>query len=122
MTALKIALCGAILCAGCSARRGEAIRGPLTNLSADAQSGQRHFMAFCNKCHPFGEGGLAPAINDKPFPDFLKRFQVRHGLGVMPAFDKQELSDQQLNEILAYIRALHRHDNRNAGVRAPTRP
>jgi mono/diheme cytochrome c family protein len=120
MTGLNIALCGAVLFVGCSARRGEAIRGPLTNMSPEAQSGQKHFMMTCNKCHPLGEGGLAPAINDKPFPDFLKRFQVRHGLGVMPAFDKRELTDQQLNEILAYIRALRHHNNRNEGARART--
>jgi mono/diheme cytochrome c family protein len=118
--ALQVIVVGALaILAGCSARRGEAIRGPLTNLSAEAQSGQKHFMTTCHKCHPLGEGGLAPAINDKPFPDFLKRFQVRHGLGVMPAFDKQEVTDQQLSEILAYLRVLRRHDGHGERARTP---
>jgi mono/diheme cytochrome c family protein len=73
-------------------------------------------MNACHKCHPLGEGGLAPAIKDKPFPDFLKRFQVRHGLGVMPAFDKQELPEDQLRDILAYIRAMRGH--KGTAVRA----
>src|SRR4051812_681005 len=43
--------------------------------------GETLFVQNCYKCHPGAEGGLAPAIADKPFPDFLKRFQIRHGLG-----------------------------------------
>jgi mono/diheme cytochrome c family protein len=105
---LIVVICAAVLTA-CSARRGEALRGPLTGLSQEAQRGQIAFMNTCHKCHPLGEGGLAPAINDKPFPDFLKRFQVRHGLGVMPAFDKQELPEDQLRDILAFIRAMRGH-------------
>ena len=73
---------------GCMARRREPLSPPLTTLSADADRGRVFFMQTCNKCHPGGEGGLAPALNDKPFQDFLKRSQVRHGLGAMPAFSK----------------------------------
>jgi mono/diheme cytochrome c family protein len=69
-------------------------------------------MDKCNRCHPGGEAGLGPALNDKPFPDFLKRFQVRHGLGVMPHFSKDELTDPQLDAILDYLKALHENPSR----------
>lgn len=63
-------------------------------------------MESCHKCHPGGEAGLGPAINNKPLPDFLKRVQIRHGLGVMPSFAKEEISDQELEALLDYMTAL----------------
>jgi mono/diheme cytochrome c family protein len=56
------------------------------------------------KCHPAGEAGLGPAINSNPAPQFIKRFQVRHGLGVMPCFDNEEISAADLRDISKYLR------------------
>ena len=67
--------------------------------------GEKVFMTYCNKCHPSGEAGLGPAINSNPAPQFIKRFQVRHGLGVMPSFKKDEISKEDLRGISAYLRA-----------------
>jgi mono/diheme cytochrome c family protein len=67
--------------------------------------GEEVFMQNCNKCHPGGESGLAPAINWNPAPAFIKKFQVRHGLGVMPAFKDNKISDADLNDIAAYLKA-----------------
>ena len=72
-------------------------------------NGERLFMAYCDKCHPGGEGGLGPAINSNPAPQFIKRFQMRHGLGVMPAFKKQELSKKDLHDISRYLHAWKRY-------------
>jgi mono/diheme cytochrome c family protein len=102
---------------GCSPARRRPPLAPAPSLTGEAATGQVAFMEKCNRCHPGGEAGLGPALNDKPFPDFLKRFQVRHGLGVMPHFDKQELSDQQLDAILAYLKALHQNPSRGAKSR-----
>jgi mono/diheme cytochrome c family protein len=66
-------------------------------------------MQYCQKCHPGGEAGLGPGLNDKPFPKFLQHFQVRHGLGAMPAFSPAEISESQLEDLLAYVHALRRH-------------
>jgi mono/diheme cytochrome c family protein len=66
-------------------------------------------MEKCHRCHPGGEAGLGPALNNKPFPDFLKRFQVRHGLGAMPHFEKEQLSDAQLDAILVYLKTLRQN-------------
>jgi hypothetical protein len=49
---------------------------------------------------------LGPALKDKPFPGFLQRFQVRNGLGAMPAFSPAEISAAQLDDLLAYLRVL----------------
>jgi mono/diheme cytochrome c family protein len=68
-------------------------------------NGERLFMANCEKCHPGGEGGLGPAINANPAPQFVKRFQMRHGLGVMPAFKRIELSNKDLHDISKFLHA-----------------
>jgi len=57
-----------------------------------------------------GEADLGPALNDKPLPAFLMRFQVRNGLGVMPAFAKDRISDAELDQLIAYLKALWQHD------------
>ena len=94
---------GGAACA--SARRRPPLAAPPA-LNQQAEAGQVAFMEKCNRCHPGGEAGLGPALNDKPFPDFLKRFQIRHGLGVMPSFTKDELSDPDLDAILEYLEVL----------------
>jgi len=68
-------------------------------------NGEMVFMAHCHKCHPGGEGGLGPAINSNPAPQFVKRFQMRHGLGVMPSLKKNEISKKDLHDISKYLRA-----------------
>jgi mono/diheme cytochrome c family protein len=66
-------------------------------------------MAHCQKCHPGGEGGLGPALNSNPAPQFIYRFQMRHGLGVMPAFKKDEISKRDLKDISKYLKAWKHH-------------
>lgn len=107
-------LCGLVLGlmllqTGCgSARRGEAVGAPVQLANASDQRGQKVFMAHCSQCHPGGAGGLGPALNDKPLPGAMIRFQVRHGLGAMPAFSEQQISDAELNDLVAYLVALRR--------------
>ena len=73
----------------CSSRRSEPLTGKkfMTD-NPRVANGERLYMANCQKCHPNGEGGLAPAINSNPAPGFVKRCQMRHGLGVMPHLKK----------------------------------
>lgn len=90
----------------CVVRKAE----PLTQKTfvpknASVDNGEKLFMANCEKCHPGGEGGLGPAINANPAPQFVKRFQVRHGLGVMPSFKSAELSKNDLHDISKFLRA-----------------
>ncbi len=110
------ALCIASLGCG-SARRREPLSMPAP-LDARAERGQAVFMANCHQCHPGGEAGLGPALNDKPFPEFLKRFQVRHGLGTMPSFPQEKISNEQLDDLMEYLKALRR--SRPAAARTGT--
>jgi len=96
--------------AGCSARRGEPLRGPLDVSDPRVARGETVFMAKCNKCHPGGEAGLGPALNNKPLPEFLVRYQARSGTGAMPPFDADELSDKDLADVTAYLKALRGKD------------
>lgn len=96
---LSLAACG-------SARRGEPLRAvPVLDTQAEVQ-GQHVFMRHCTQCHDGGAGSLGPALNDKPLPGFLIRLQVRRGLGAMPGFSAEKISDAELNALVAYLRAL----------------
>jgi mono/diheme cytochrome c family protein len=99
-----------VLLSGCgSARRTEPIAGPMSVVTGDLTQGRKLFMRNCDQCHPRGEAGLAPALNNKPLPAFLTKFQVRHGLGAMPSFSKDDISDQELEDIILYLQALRQH-------------
>jgi mono/diheme cytochrome c family protein len=82
--------------------------GPLPIGSSAVAQGRQVFMAHCQPCHPGGEAGLGPAINDKLLPGFLIALQVRSGLGAMPAFSPQELSPDELDALIAYLKVLRR--------------
>ncbi|HVG42458.1 MAG TPA: cytochrome c [Chitinophagaceae bacterium] len=94
----------------CAIRKSE----PITQRAFIAKNnrvsnGERIYMAHCQKCHPGGEGGLGPALNSNPAPQFIYRFQMRHGLGVMPAFKKDEISKRDLKDISKYLKAWKHH-------------
>lgn len=99
------------LLAGCgSARRGEPLTDARQIADPEIALGQRVFDANCSQCHPGGTAGLAPAINNKPVPRWLIHFQVRHGLGAMPAFDEKQISDEELEALSRYLVWLRRLD------------
>ena len=103
----------ATLAVGCgSPRRGEPITEPLQSDDPSIALGHRVFSQHCHQCHPGGAAGLAPAINNKPLPVGLMKTQVRKGLGAMPAFSKEEISDEELDGIIRYLKALRTLDRR----------
>jgi len=82
----SVMICAFLVPTGCgSARRGEPLIGPV-GLSDQARLGRVVFYANCDQCHPGGEAGLGPSLNNKPLPGFAIKTQVRHGLGAMPSF------------------------------------
>jgi mono/diheme cytochrome c family protein len=92
--------------AACASRRSEPVKGKeFASSSPEIVKGEQIYMARCQKCHPAGEAGLGPALSANPAPQFVKRFQVRHGLGVMPAFAKNEISEKDLRNVSAYMKA-----------------
>lgn len=72
-------------------------------------SGQQIFVRSCNSCHPSGKAGMGPALDKlaEHFPgdEKLKKF-IRQGVGAMPPQPKEVLDDQELENLVAYLRAL----------------
>jgi mono/diheme cytochrome c family protein len=98
---VQIAACG-------TARRGEPLTGAHRIEDPVLVRGEQVFAVQCSQCHPGGEAGLGPSINDKPLPTWLIRFQVRNGLGVMPGFSREQISPEDLDALLLYIVMLRR--------------
>jgi mono/diheme cytochrome c family protein len=95
-----------LLLVACSSRKSEPVKQKIFQAdSEEVLKGEKVFMQYCHKCHPGGEAGLGPAINSNPAPQFVKRFQVRHGLGVMPSFKENEISKTDLQNISRYLKA-----------------
>lgn len=90
----------------CVVRKAEPLtQRSFTPRNERIENGERVFMTHCQKCHPGGEGGLGPSITANPAPQLVKRFQMRHGLGVMPSFKKNEISVSDLHDISNYLHA-----------------
>lgn len=107
-------LAAAALLGSCGpAYRGEPISGPLHISDPQVALGQRVFDEHCQQCHPGTTAGLAPGITDVPLPGWLIKFQVRHGLGAMPAFSEGKISDAELDAVVAYLGELRKHGERS---------
>jgi mono/diheme cytochrome c family protein len=103
---IAMALFACTALGGCgSARRAPPLVGPQT-AAAEQVAGRRVFIDKCDFCHPGGEAGLGPALNDKPLPRTAIKLQVRKGLGAMPDFSPQELADPDLDRLADYVLAL----------------
>ena len=108
---LNVALLAAavFLVLGCrSVRRGEPITGPLDRMDSRVERGQLVFQRHCYQCHPGGEGGLGPALNDKLAPVWLMKCQVRLGLGAMPRFGEESISSKELDDLMTFVIALRK--------------
>jgi len=90
------------------------------------------FRQYCVNCHgPDGKGALLKAAMPK-IPDFTDRAWqdshpipqlravIRNGKELMPAFDDTRVSDDQLNGLLAYVRAFA--PGAGPAAEAPTAP
>jgi mono/diheme cytochrome c family protein len=90
-----------------SARKSPPLAGP-TALDERERRGEIAYMRHCHSCHPNGEAGLGPSLNDKPLPGALIKAQVRKGIGAMPSFDDGRIGDAELDDVVAYLGALRR--------------
>ena len=90
----------------------------------DRYRGRELFYAACHTCHPNGNAGIAPAIPRGRDPSFYAR-KIREGDGLgsvlsgidpnaydkesgqfMPFFGADRLSDQQIRDLIAYLKSL----------------
>jgi mono/diheme cytochrome c family protein len=108
LAAFCAALAASLLVACGSARRDEPFSGAHRAPSAKIALGERVFDRNCSQCHPGGEGGLGPALNNKPLPQWAIGLQVRKGVGSMPAFSRAEISNEQLDAVTTYMVWLRR--------------
>lgn len=103
----------ALLAAACgrgSARRGEPLVGRLVTTEASEQRGKLVFLQQCYRCHPGGEGGLGPSLNDKRVS--LSRARSGFGHAARPGPAAARLQEPDLSDLVAYLSALRRHTER----------
>jgi mono/diheme cytochrome c family protein len=109
-TALTVTGCCLAIVACGSAKRDEPERRAFVPATATIARGEQVFKKQCDYCHPGGGAGLGPALNNKPAPAFAIRFQIRHGLGAMPAFDSTKIPASDVRAVADYLLALRRSD------------
>lgn len=106
---IRIVILSLLLTACGTARRGAPIVGETTVPNDTVKLGQITFYRHCHACHPGGTQGIGPSLTNKPLPDVAVRAQVRAGLGAMPGFPEDEISDREvdaINEYLEWLRDL----------------
>ena len=108
-TILFIFLFGARI-SSCSAPEKTLYATPKELPTKELQDGRKLFNEYCASCHPGGMSGVGLAIINKPLPEFLIEFQIRNGVGVMPAFDKKMLTHKQVEQIAEYLVYLRKKD------------
>ena len=129
VSAMAAAVLALGLAAACTtARRGEPLGASLSGASESVHQGRLVFMQHCQKCHPGGEAGEGPSLNNVPLPGTALRLRVRSrafflGVGRMPSFKKEEISPEQLDNLVSYLKAVRRSAPDKAltqgAVRAP---
>jgi mono/diheme cytochrome c family protein len=73
-------------------------------------TGEQIFIRSCNTCHPSGRLGMGPSLEnmDTHFPtDVALKQMIRSGKGMMPAQPKTTLNDDELNNLVVYLRQLN---------------
>jgi mono/diheme cytochrome c family protein len=79
--------------------------------TGDASAGQPLVAAQCYSCHPGANAGIGPALYgpsfEERYPDDAQLVAViRQGKGGMPAFTADQVTDQDLANVIAYMRGL----------------
>jgi mono/diheme cytochrome c family protein len=75
--------------------------------------GKLVFKNNCQRCHPNGEAGVGPPLNNIHLPGFLLRARIRSRAfllwtGRMPSFKRQEISKKEMNVLVAYLKDLRK--------------
>jgi mono/diheme cytochrome c family protein len=74
-------------------------------------TGEQLFVRSCNTCHPGGKAGIGPSleeINTKMPDDAQLKALIRKGRGNMPPQSKETINDQELENLVAYLRSLNK--------------
>lgn len=74
-------------------------------------TGEQLFVRSCNTCHPGGKAGIGPSleeINSKMPEDEALKALIRKGRGNMPPQSKESINDQELENLITYLRSLNK--------------
>lgn len=71
--------------------------------TADAAKGAEVFATYCNGCHPGGQSGNGPALKGHHESLGGARNVIRNGKSTMPAFGAELISDDDVENVLAYL-------------------
>jgi mono/diheme cytochrome c family protein len=104
-----VVLLGLLAFGACDQRRSEPFVGERIFTEQELR-GEVLFFRHCNECHPQGESGLGPSLNDKILPDFFVKNQVRNPLALMPEFEEDRISDAELEDLVEFTKAVKRQD------------
>lgn len=87
---------------------GTVVGGPAVQDDDLVKRGEKHFIEVgCFQCHGYqGQGGAGPRL--APDPISLENFIriVRRPPNVMPAYSPKVLSEEQLEQIYAYLESI----------------
>lgn len=82
-------------------------------------TGQQIFIRTCNTCHPSGKEGMGPRLDkvaqDYPEDKALKKL-IRQGRGIMPGQPVEVLNDEELDNLVVYVRDLSVELNEDAAT------
>ena len=114
-TLLALTFVGALACGGGGDDGGEgtgegteggedlsAFEGPI---SGDATAGADVFANFCAGCHPDGGSGVGPDLHDRTDSPAEIRHLIRMGEARMPAFGPDQISDEDMENVLAHLQS-----------------
>lgn len=111
-------LAALVAVSACWSRNSEPLVGP-TELDPQQQRGELVFHQQCNECHPQGQAGLGPSLNDKTLPGAVIRHQIRHPVAWMPEFSESDLPDDDLHALVEYMKVIRDADDQNRNEETP---
>lgn len=88
-------------------------QGGNTPAAGNAQAGQAWWetasLSFCSRCHGIkGEGGFGPDLAGRLLSVDQYNRAIRRPWGIMPAYTEQQMSDQDIANLNAYLTGLPR--------------
>lgn len=73
-------------------------------------TGEQIFYRSCNTCHPSGKKGVGPRLDKitEHYPDDKQLAALfRKGKGMMPPQPKEDINDDELKNLINYVRTLN---------------
>jgi mono/diheme cytochrome c family protein len=100
----------ALLAAGCDLGSGGAAPTPggptPPPIPTTLMRGAAVFTRYCQVCHPGGDRGVGARLIGTALSDDRIKTVVRHGQKNMPAFSTETIPDDDLQNLVEYIRSL----------------